>query len=230
MFRSWSISAASLKQQLMFWPTQIHSRGPVQSEWSRAAAPPGGGAGRGQTHAADPGGQSSAAAKGAESLPDWLISQKPSSSTEHLSVVVVWSRRSRRPGATPSAWRRWRTPRPGAAWLCRGRCWRRWRNTETRLESKRVRLTRTGDWKPFHSEHQFSTDSDLVLGEFFHQISELRSTSCFRLIEDLEQQKQSLSLQVEELQVKVHDLSSSLENRERDAQVFFRVYFMHIFI
>ncbi|XP_023194696.1 myomegalin-like isoform X9 [Xiphophorus maculatus] len=43
-------------------------------------------------------------------------------------------------------------------------------------------------------------------------------TDADRLVEDLVQQKQSLSLQVEELQVKVHDLSSSLENRERDAE------------
>ncbi|XP_014896705.1 myomegalin isoform X2 [Poecilia latipinna] len=44
-------------------------------------------------------------------------------------------------------------------------------------------------------------------------------TDADRLIEDLVQQKQSLSLQVEELQVKVHDLSSSLENRERGAEL-----------
>ncbi|KAM4739252.1 myomegalin isoform 2-T2 [Anableps anableps] len=39
-----------------------------------------------------------------------------------------------------------------------------------------------------------------------------------RLIEDLMQQKQSLGLRVEELQVKVHDLSSSLKSREEDME------------
>uniref|UniRef100_A0A3Q2P6U2 Centrosomin N-terminal motif 1 domain-containing protein n=1 Tax=Fundulus heteroclitus TaxID=8078 RepID=A0A3Q2P6U2_FUNHE len=41
-----------------------------------------------------------------------------------------------------------------------------------------------------------------------------------RLVQDLMQQKHSLALQVEELQVKVHDLSSSLRSGEREAEVF----------
>ncbi|KAK5605669.1 hypothetical protein CRENBAI_008117 [Crenichthys baileyi] len=40
-----------------------------------------------------------------------------------------------------------------------------------------------------------------------------------RLIEDLKQQKHSLGLRVEQLQVKVHHLSSLLKNREREAEL-----------
>lgn len=39
------------------------------------------------------------------------------------------------------------------------------------------------------------------------------------MIEELTQQKHSLGLRVEELEVKVHSLSSSLKKKEREAEV-----------
>ncbi|RVE73744.1 hypothetical protein OJAV_G00034280 [Oryzias javanicus] len=50
-------------------------------------------------------------------------------------------------------------------------------------------------------------------------------TDTDRLIEELTQQKHSLGLRVEELQVKVQDLSSSLKKKEREAEVFLQVSF-----
>lgn len=42
---------------------------------------------------------------------------------------------------------------------------------------------------------------------------------CLREIEELTQQKHSLGLQVQELEVKVHNLSSLLEKKEEEAEV-----------
>lgn len=60
--------------QSIFLSVQINSREPVQPEWGRAAAPPGGAAGGDQPRAAGPANQSAAAARGApsgEKSPDW---------------------------------------------------------------------------------------------------------------------------------------------------------------